>query len=377
MNDRPLVSIILPCHNEEAGLGNCLLQISTIASAAGLPYEIIVSDSSTDRSPEIAEQFGARLVKHDREGYGIACRIGLAAAHGDFLFLADADGTYDFQELPRFVSALQSGYDLVIGNRFAGVIEPGAMPWVHRWIGSPVFSILMRVLFRTPINDIHCGMRAVRQTAFGQLILKTTGMEFASEMIVAAIRQRLRITQVPINYHQRLGQSKLKTWADGWRHLRFMLLYSPLFLFFLPGVVMFGIGAVGSVLLYFGAVNFLGLSLQYHPMFLTSLLIIVGYQLMIFALFAKTYAVIHLGDSAAPLRFFHRHFTIEKAGIVGLLLVGIGAGIYGLIFWRWVASNFGELNEIQTLIVALTILVVGVQTIFSSFMLSILGIKEK
>lgn len=380
MDERPkniIVSVVLPCRNESMGLAACLEQIQQVFRINGISGEIIVSDSSTDESPEIAKKHEAVLVKHDQEGYGIACRLGFGAAQGKYIFLADADGSYDFNELPHFLNELERGYDFVIGNRFGGKIAPRSMPWLHRYIGNPVLSFVLRLFFNAKVTDVHCGMRAISRKALDSITLYTSGMEFASEMVIQAVKKNLKITELPINYFPRLGQSKLKPLADGWRHLRFMLLYSPLFLFFIPGLIFFIVGLILTLWIYFDYIPLFGRHFSYHPMFFGSILIISGYQLMFFSLFAKTYAMTHLGDSSQLINSIHRRITIEKASILGSVSCFFGVVIFGFIAWEWYRNNFGELAEVKNSIIALTFVVVGLQTIFSSFMLSILGIQEK
>ena len=376
-DDQPTISVVLPCRNEQEAIGLCLEQIRAVLASNNLAGEIIVSDSSHDRSPEIAKEFGVKLVKHNQVGYGSAYLEAFKVIRGNFIFMADADGTYDFKEIPRFVKQLAAGDDLVIGNRFAGEIEKGAMPFFNRYLGNPFLSFLFRLFFRQKISDINCGLRAIRKEALAKLNLRTAGMEFASEMIIQAVRKNLRIKELPINYYPRQGKSKLKPLADGWRHLRFMLLYSPLFLFFLPGIFLFGLGILSLILLYYDAVIIFGLKFQFHPMFLAALLAIIGYQLIFFALFAKTYALTHLGEKNRLISQLHRYITIEKASIFGLLISLPGFIIYLAIFIKWLNTGFGPLLEVKNSIVALTSIIIGLQTIFSAFMLSILGIKER
>jgi len=372
----PELSIILPCRNEEKALPDCLSKIKSVIKKHKINAEIIVSDSSIDESPEIARKHKARLVKHDKEGYGIAYLEGFKAARGDYIFMADADCTYDFNEIPNFLKYLREGYEFVIGNRFAYKMHKGAMTWTHKYIGNPVLSWILRLFFGTTVSDSHCGMRAISREALDKLNLRTIGMEFASEMIVKAVKNNLKIKQLPIEYYVRVGKTKLNTVNDGWRHLRFMLLYSPLFLFFIPGLVMFFIGIETMLWFYFGSPEILGLKLFFHPMFLSALLIIVGYQLIIFSFFAKTYAITHLRDENVFIEKLYKFITIEKASFLGIVITFLGGIIYLWIFFRWINTGFGELDEIKNSIVALTLLTVGIQTVFSSFMLSILGIKE-
>ena len=227
------ISVVLPCLNEAGGITKCIKDIHTAVATTSFSYEVVVCDNgSTDDSAVLAEQAGARVVAESRRGYGSAYLTGIRAARGRYIVLADADGTYDFYKIPVFVKALEAGHDFVVGNRFAGVMEPGAMPWLHRYVGNPILSALLRAWFGVRVRDAHCGMRAIERSAYDKLKLKTTGMEFASEMIIRAGRAGLIIAEVPLNYRKRVGDSKLRTFRDGWRHLRFMLLFAPGVVFF-------------------------------------------------------------------------------------------------------------------------------------------------
>lgn len=374
---KPEISIILPCLNEEKAIGNCIDKIKEVTAKNSLDAEIIVVDNgSTDASRKIASEKGAKLIEEKEKGYGAAYLKGLETALGEYFFLADSDGTYDFIEIPRFIAELKKGYDLVIGDRFKGKMEKGAMPWPNRYIGNPILSGILRLFFKAKIHDAHCGMRAITRKALQKITLRTMGMEFASEMIVQAVKKKLKIKELPINYHKRAGDSKLEAIADGWRHMRFMLLYSPLYLFFIPGVAIFLFGVALMLWLYFGSPEILKIRLQYHPMFPSALLTIIGYQLIIFALFAKTYAITHLGDKPI-LDKLYKYITIENAGLAGIIMGVFGLLIYVAVLFKWLKTGFGELQEVKNSILALTLITIGIQTIFSSFMLSILGIKEK
>ncbi len=377
MENNPEISIILPCLNEEKAIGLCLDRIKEVIGENNLDAEIIVADNgSTDNSRNIIREKQAILIEEERRGYGSAYLAGFEAAKGKYIFMADSDGSYDFGEIPNFIEYLRQGYDFVIGDRLRGQIEKGAMPWVHKYIGNPVLSGTLRIFFNAKIRDVHCGMRAFRRELLPTLGLRTTGMEFASEMIIKAIKNGLKIKEVPISYAKRKGESKLKSLTDGWRHLRFMLLYSPLFLFFLPGIFLSLLGLASLFWLYFGSPEILGIKLYNYPMFLSALLIIFGYQLIIFALFAKTYAVSHLGDRPAFGRI-NKYVTIEKASVFGAIIALSGGIIYLSIFLKWLNVGIGDLQEFKNSIIALTLIIIGVQTIFSSFMLGILGIREK
>ncbi len=375
--ETPELSIILPCRNEEKALPFCLSTIKAVIKKNNLSAEVIVSDSSTDSSPEIAKENKVILVKHDKAGYGRAYLEAFKVARGKYLFLADADGTYDFNEIPKFLNELKKGFDLVIGNRFSRRMQKKAMPWSHKYIGNPALSAILRLFFKVKVKDTHCGMRAITRDALDKLNLKANGMEFASEMIIKAAKKRMKIKELPIEYYKREGESKLKSFSDGWRHLRFMLLYSPMYLFFFPGMILFLLGIVSMIFFYFNLINFAGIQLFYHPMFLSAMLLIIGYQLMIFALFSKSYAMNHLEEKDKTIELLCRYLTLEKASLIGAIMGAVGIIIYLIIFIKWINSGFGELQEIKNSIIALTLIVIGIQTIFSAFMLSILSIKEK
>ena len=370
----PKISIVLPCRDEENAIEFCLKQIFSVIKSHNLDAEVIVSDSSSDKSSEIASKFDVVLVKHDKIGYGNAYLEGFKAACGEYIIMGDCDGTYDFRNIPRFVKVLDSGADFVMGHRKK--IDKGAMPSLHKYVGNPLLSFVLRSFFGSSVKDSHCGMRAIRKDKLEKLGLRTTGMEFASEMVIKAVKSGLKIKEIPIKYHKRIGSSKLHSFSDGWKHLRFMLLYSPLHLFLFPGLGLFLLGVFLMYHLYMGFPIF-GVNFGYHPMFLTCLLIVMGYQLMIFALFAKTYAVTHLGEDSATVSLVNRFLSIERAGLIGVVFSLVGFVLGVMIIVKWVGSGFGELSEIKLGLVALTLFIVGVQTVFSSFMLSILGIRGK
>jgi len=352
-NINPKISIILPCQNEEQALDFCLNEIKQTIKKNRLSAEIIVSDSSTDNSPKIALRHAQGkpkiteiiLIKHDKDGYGSAYLEAFKKAKGKYIFMADADATYEFNQIPVFISHLENGYDIVIGNRFGGKIEKNAMPLLNRYIGNPFLSFVFRVLFNAKIKDTQSGMRAFGKQTFEKLRLKTTGMEFASEMLIKAIKNNLKIKEIPVNYRKRKGVSKLKPYSDAWKHLRFMLLYSPLFLFFLPGLLLFLAG------IFFIALGSNSL--------LSPFLFISGYQLIIFSIFAKTYSITHLKERSYLMEKLYKYITIEKA-----ILAGSVVFLAGFLFTK---------NPI----IMFSLMTMGVQTVFSSFMLSILGIKEK
>src|SRR3954462_9325610 len=275
----PLVSVVIPCLNEAENIEECIRRAQEAIAQHGLDGEVVVADNnSEDGSAELARNAGARVVVEPRRGYGSAYLAGFGAARGQHIVMADAHLTYDFDEIPRFVEKLEDGADLVMGDRMDN-IQPGAMPWLHRYVGNPILSGILTLFFRTGVRDAHCGMRAVRREVLPQLDLRTTGMEFASEMVIRAAKEKLDIREFPIEYHPRGGESKLSTFRDGWRHLRFLLVHSPTHLFVIPGLVLFAIGALISLLVLF-EIDLFGRSWQLHAMIAGSLLAIVGTQVV-------------------------------------------------------------------------------------------------
>ncbi|MEI6553418.1 MAG: glycosyltransferase family 2 protein [bacterium] len=379
----PYISVILPCLNEEKAVGFCIESINKTAKQNNLDLEIIVVDNgSTDSSTEIVEKFKLNqnnliLISEPVKGYGSAYMRGLREARGKYFFMADADATYDFGDIPRFIEKLAEGNDVVIGNRFSGMMESKSMTFSHRWIGNPILSSLVKLFFKVKIHDIHCGARAISRDAYSKIVLYTLGMEFASEMIIKSAKAKLQIVEIPISYKMRIGDSKLETFKDGWRHLRFILLYSPVVIFLIPGLILFLYGLVSMFVLYIGNFSLFGVQLYFHPMFLSSLCMILGYELIFFTGFSRVYAITHLGEKDKFLEKISRFATLEKALVFGSILALASILIFLSIFIGWIKSDLGNLNQTKNLILALTFAIIGVQTITGSFMLSILGIKEK
>lgn len=379
----PEISILLPCLNEELALPHCIDEIEYIIKRYHLEAEVIIIDNgSTDRSKEIVIERAAknpsiRLISETSTGYGSAYLTGFANSSGYYIFMADSDGTYDFKDIPLFIRKLKEGADLVVGNRFTNKMEKGVMPWHHKYIGNPFLSFLVKRLFSVKLNDIHCGVRAIKRDKFNEIKLYTRGMEFASEMIIQASRKNLKMVEVPVRYRARIGLSKLRSFIDGWRNLRFILLYSPLFLFMLPGIILFSIGIISMICLYFFHIELFSIRLYVHPLFYSSLAIILGYQLMVFAGFSKIYSVTHLGDNNSTIIKSFKYLNIEKGLIAGLALLALGGFIYLYVFVEWINFRDGQFDQIKNSIVALTLLILGIQTFFSSFMFSIIGIKER
>jgi len=368
------VSVILPCRNEEQTIGICIEKIQN--ALKGKDYEIIVSDSSSDKSPAIAKKYGVKVIKHNLEGYGNAILQGIKSAKGDFIIIGDADNTYDFFEIPKFIEQLNKGYDLVIGSRFKGNVEDGAMPFSHKYFGTPVLNFLIRLFFKIKISDINSGFRGIKREALENLNLNSSGMEFASEMLIKTARKKLKIKEIPINYSKRIGSSKLRKFNDGWRHLRFMLLYSPNFTFLFPGLLFILLGFLIMGLVLAGKLVLFSIHFQTHPMFVGSILVILGYQLILTWIFTKIYSHNHLNEENKSLDKLFKFFNLEKAVLAGIIFFLIGILIYLDILVIWFATNFGALNTINISIFALTFVVLGIQTIFSGFFFSILGIQK-
>jgi glycosyltransferase involved in cell wall biosynthesis len=370
----PEVSVIMPCLNEAATVARCVAKARAAFERAGLAGEVVVADNgSEDGSPALAEAAGARVIAAPVRGYGAAYLAGLEAARGTYLVLGDADDTYDFGAVPEFVAALKSGHDVVLGSRFRGRILPGAMPWLHRYVGNPVLSGILSVFFGRRVSDAHCGLRAMTRAAGDRMRLRSSGMEFASEMVALALRHGLRVTEIPITYYPRGGESKLRSFRDGWRHLRFMLLLSPTPLFLIPGLVALLLGLVGLFVLLPGPLQVGTVVLDYHFMFVASAFAILGVQLVVLGLAAKSYASGELsirGDRW--LAWLDRHFTLERGLLVGLGLVAAGLGINAWILSSWLGAGRGQLFAVRPALLGLSLIVVGAQAVFGSFFISVL-----
>jgi hypothetical protein len=370
-----LVSVIIPCLNEAENIEQCVRAAWGAMRRSGIAGEVIVADNgSDDGSAELAAGAGAHVVHEPRRGYGSAYLAGFGAARGTYVLMADADLTYDFDEIPSFLRELQDGADMVIGNRM-GNIHPGAMPWLHRYIGNPLLSRFLNLLFHTGVRDAHCGMRAFRRDRLETLQLRTTGMEFASEMVVRAAKEQLDIRQIPIEYHPRGGESKLSSFRDGWRHLRFLLLHSPNHLFILPGALMAAIGALVS-LTVLAHVPVLARQWDLHTLIGGSLLLIVGAQLVSLGVCAHAYATYFMGERDAWFDRAREHLRLEHGLMLGGATALVGLAILAVIVIAWVGRGFGSLSQESLAIFAATLLVVGIQIVFSSFLLSILGLRR-
>jgi glycosyltransferase involved in cell wall biosynthesis len=379
MTSEPQVSLVIPCLNEAEGIGICVAKALRAFASMGVSGEVVVADNgSTDGSPEIAARAGARVVKETRRGYGSAYLAGFQAARGKYLVMGDADDTYDFLAIPEFVQPLVDGTcDMVIGSRLKGTILPGAMPWSHRWIGNPILSGMLKLLFHTRISDSHCGMRAFTRDAYDRMALRTTGMEFASEMVVNSLRAELRMKEIPITYHPRQGVSKLNGIVDAWRHVRFMLMFSPSYLFQLPGFILFLSGAAMMLALAGGPRRIFGHVWYYHPLLFGSLSVILGYNLILFDLLAKTFSM--TAGFARPRQWFGRFeiFTLERGLVAGGIVFLAGAGLESKIISDWIGSGYADLMAVRGITIGGTAMVIGLQTAFASFLVNLMLVKRR
>ncbi|MFH1053157.1 MAG: glycosyltransferase family 2 protein [Candidatus Woesearchaeota archaeon] len=374
----PQVSIILPCLNEQASIGNCIRTIKKVISENNLDAEIIaVDNASTDSSAKIIKSYDVKYVFEPKRGYGSAYLAGFKHAKGKYIIMADPDSTYDFNEIPKFLNKLENGYDFVIGNRFRGNIEKGSMSITHKYIGNPALSFLFKTFFRSRLGDIHCGFRAIKRTSLEKLSLNTLGMEFASEMVIKAKQNNLKIMEIPINYYKRVGKSKIHTFSDGWRHLRFMLIYAPTYLFLIPGILFLLLGTGLLILFMVGPVSFIGISFYNRPAILGSFLIILGYQIILLDIYTKTYMKsIKMIKTNRFIDFLAGCISFESGIIIGVIItfIGIILGIFEMS--DWIIRGFPPLTS-NTMLLVFTLAIIGIQTIFSVFFLSILLVEKK
>jgi glycosyltransferase involved in cell wall biosynthesis len=377
-------SIVMPCLNEAETLAVCIQKARRSLDENDVPSEIIIADNgSIDGSQDIASRLGARVVNVEAKGYGNALMGGIAAARGNYVIMGDADNSYDFASLGPFIRKLREGYDLVMGNRFLGEIKPGAMPPLHRYLGNPVLTTVGRLFFRSPVGDFHCGLRGFRRSAIAELDLHTTGMEFASEMVVKATLRGMRIAEVPttLSPDGRTRAPHLRSWRDGWRHLRFLLLYSPRWLFLYPGALLMLLGLTVMLWLLPGPRVIGGVALDVHTLLYGAAAIIIGFQSILFAVFTKIFAISEglLPEDPRLDRAF-QYVTLEVGLLVSIILIiaGLSGTLYA--YWYWDRLSFGNLDPSQTMrivIPAVTSLTLGCQTLFSSFFLSILGLRRR
>ena len=373
----PEISVVMPCLNEAASVGTCIEKAWEGIKRTGLTGEVVISDNgSTDDSIEVATAAGARVVRQPARGYGNAYRKGFAEARGRFIIMGDSDGSYDFTQLDRLIEPLRDGaYDYVLGSRFAGQILPGAMPWTHRYIGNPVLTGVLNRLFKVDSSDAHSGMRAFTADAYRRMALQSEGMELASEIVINAAKAGLRGTEVPITYHPREGESKLNSMRDGWRHLRFMLLRSPNWLFVGPGIAMFVLGLVGQALLLPGPLNLGFHALDVHFSVLFALLAILGYQTLLFGVFARTCLPAEGGKDRLQ-RWFERNYSLERGLISGGVMFLVGFVIDAAIFVHWLRQGLGPINSLRPALLAMTLMMVGAQTGFAAFFLGLFRIDR-
>jgi len=372
----PEISVVVPCLNEENAVGTVVDQAWQGIRDSGRRGEVIVVDNaSTDRSAEVAAEYGAIVVREERPGYGSAYLAGLAVARGDYIVMGDADATYPMRELALFVERLASGNDLVVGSRFEGTIHGEAMPWLNRHVGNPILTGLLNILFGVKISDAHCGMRAVRRDALEALDLHSTGMEFASEMVFKAFRRKLRVSEIPIDYYPRVGESKLNRFGDAWRHVRFMLLYSPSWLYFVPGVILLVIGIVGAIALAAGPVTILGRTWQIHSLFLCMFAILLGTQVVQLGIFARAFAYAHLGETDALVERARDRLRLEHGLAGGGILLLTGTAMLLVIFVGWAIHGFGALSHEYASALGFTLVALGTQVVLGSFFLGLLTMR--
>jgi len=372
----PEISVVVPCLNEEDAVGTVVDQAWQGIRDSGRRGEVIVVDNaSTDRSAEVAAEYGATIVREERPGYGSAYLAGLAVARGDYIVMGDADATYPMRELAPFVERLASGNDLVVGSRFEGTIHGEAMPWLNRHVGNPILTGLLNILFGVKISDAHCGMRAVRRDALEALDLHSTGMEFASEMVFKAFRRKLRVSEIPIDYYPRVGESKLNRFGDAWRHVRFMLLYSPSWLYFVPGIILLVIGIVGAIALAAGPVTILGRTWQIHSLFLCMFAILLGTQVVQLGIFARAFAYAHLGETDALVERARDRLRLEHGLAGGGILLLTGTAMLLVIFVGWAIHGFGALSHEYASALGFTLVALGTQVVLGSFFLGLLTMR--
>jgi glycosyltransferase involved in cell wall biosynthesis len=372
----PLVSVVIPCLNEAASIELVVRKARETMEREGIAGEVVVADNgSTDGSPELATNAGARVVNESRKGYGSAYLAGFNAARGKYIVMGDADDTYDFTQIGRFIDPLEDGADMVIGNRFAK-IHPGAMPWLHRYVGNPILTGILNLFFRTGVRDAHCGMRSFRRDLLPALNLRTTGMEFASEHVIRAGKLGLDVRDIDIEYHPRKGESKLSSFSDGWRHLRFLLVHSPTWLFLIPGAVMVLLGLLaGGVVL--ADLNLLGREWDIHSLIGSALLLIAGSQIVQFGMFGRAYAAYYLDEHDELFDRLRARLRLEHGLMLGGVLLLIGIGLCVAMVAIWAGRGFGELSESYVAVGGLVFVVLGLQCIFGSFFLSVLGLHRR
>jgi hypothetical protein len=372
------VSFVMPCLDEAETLEDCISTAQRCIATHALTAEIVVADNgSRDGSQDLARRCGAVVAEVAEKGYGSALMGGMAAARGRFVVMGDADMSYDFGEAMPMVEKLREGADLVMGSRFRGRIEPGAMPWLHRWIGNPALTRIGRVLFGVAVSDFHCGLRAARRDALRDLNLRTTGMEFASEMVIRAIHNRLRIHEREIIYHPRIGESKLRSFKDGWRHLRFMLLHSPTMVLLIPGALGWFFGLMLAVPIAFGPIVISGRSFDTHFMMAAGILNVICAQMVGIGMIAKAYAHLSGLRKDPVVAWFYRWFSFEKAALAGGVIFFGGIVTTAVIVLKWIGGGFGSLDEVRPFFLAFLLIVNGVQFLGLAYLFSIMALPRR
>lgn len=372
----PAVSIIIPCMNEEKTIGNCIRKAWSTLKEEGLEGEIIVADNSTDSSREIARSLGATIVIPQRKGYGNAYLEGTRCAQGEYFVFADADDTYDLHEMPGLLKPLLDGSaDFVIGSRLKGYIKEGSMPWLHRYLGNPVLTGTLNRLFGTNISDAHCGMRVITKEAYERLDLRSEGMEFASEMIIEIARKKFRIAEVPITYYRRQTPSKLHSWGDGWRHLRFMMLYNPTPFFYIPGFLLI---ILGSFMVLSLAMRGNVETTRLHSFILGSMMAIIGTQMITTGGYMKVYGIVHnkierIGLTAKLLDYH----SLESGLLVGIVLFMGGMVLGSSVIIKWISSGYGSLSEVGRAVISMVLTALGIQVILFTLIISIFILDKK
>lgn len=378
------LSVVMPCLNEARTVSVCVREAQKSLADLGVTGEVIVADNgSTDGSPEIAAALGARVIHVAAKGYGSALMEGIAAARGEYVVMGDSDESYDFGQLGPFLEGLRNGEDLVLGNRFHGGIAPGAMPFLHRHLGNPLLTRIARRVFRVPSGDVYCGLRGFRRSSILELDLRSTGMEFALEMVVKATLSGMRVSEVPATLATdgRDCPPHLRTWRDGWRSLRFLLLYSPRWLFLYPGLLLMALGFVVMVALLPGTITIGRVSFDAHTLLYASVAIVIGYQAIVFSAFARLFAMTEgLLPASLKVEWALRHITLEVGLVVGAILFSLGLIGSAFAVGVWESHSLGHLNYAHTLRIVIpscTLLMLGSQTLLASFFLSILGLKRR
>lgn len=384
MNKKIELSILMPCLNEEKTIGICIDKALKFLSENKVSGEVIIADNgSTDGSREIARAKGAVVVEISQKGYGSALKGGISAASGQYIIMGDADDSYDFVNLMPFLEKLRQGYELVMGNRFAGGIKKGAMPFLHKYLGNPVLSGIGRLFFRTPIKDFHCGLRGFNKKAIENIDLQTTGMEFASEMVIKASINNLKVCEVPttLSPDGRDRPPHLRSWRDGWRHLRFLLSYSPRWLFLYPGFFFMVIGLVFSILIAIMPIQINQMILDIHSLLLFNTVFLVGFNMVLFSIKTRFYAFrVGLIPADANQMKWMKKFSLERGLLIGFLIILIGFAVALSVYFEWSSNNFNYLDTRYTMrqfIPAVFFIIMGAQIVFSSFFISIMDIKTQ